>query len=105
MISENTGNYLHDKATRGEILSDEEQALLCEWYRIQDKIESEMLGSVSVSPESGLQNLKTQIGTSLTELIAVTRRIQIIISENEALKHEIAVLHSRLIRQSASRAV
>jgi hypothetical protein len=105
MISENTGNYLHDKATRGETISNEEQALLCEWYRIQDETESEQLGSVSVISDSGLQNLKTQIGTSRKELIAVTGRIQSIISENESLKREIAVLHSQFIRQFASRQI
>lgn len=105
MISENTGKYLHDKAARGEVLSNEEQALLCEWYEIQDKTENELLNSVSVSSESSLQNLKTQIGTSLTELIAVTGRIQIIISENESLKRETAVLKNRLIRQAVYKQV
>ncbi|NJL60390.1 MAG: hypothetical protein HC887_12920 [Desulfobacteraceae bacterium] len=40
MISENTDQSLHDKATRGEVLTDDEQLLSDDRYESQDKIEA-----------------------------------------------------------------
>ncbi len=44
MVSDNVGQRLHDRATRGESLSSEEQAQLNEWYAEQDRAEAKMLG-------------------------------------------------------------
>ena len=43
MISENTGQSLHDKAAQGEILTDDEQLLSDDRYESQDKIEAGIL--------------------------------------------------------------
>lgn len=64
MISENWGQSLHDKATRGEILTDEEHLLLAEWYESQDKLEAEMLGVPRVRSENTTQSLQKQIDTA-----------------------------------------
>ncbi len=101
MISEKLGQSLHDKSTRGEIFTDNEQILLADWYESQDKLEAEMLGVASVIPANMTQSLQKQIETGLEKLIAVTQHIQRIITENEALKREISVLHSQLTRQAA----
>jgi len=101
MISEKLVQSLHDKSTRGEILTVEEQLLLTDWYESQDKLEAEMLGTDSVIPENATQYLQIQIKTGLEKLVAVTQQIQRIISENEALRHEISVLQNQLIRQTA----
>lgn len=39
MVSDKLGEQLHDRATRGEALSEEEQAQLEDWYRTQDRAE------------------------------------------------------------------
>ncbi len=44
MISDNIAQQLHDKLTRGESLSAEEQATLDAWYAAQDEAESHTLG-------------------------------------------------------------
>jgi hypothetical protein len=45
MISDDLGKVLHDRATRGEALSDEEQLQLERWYADQDKLESDILAT------------------------------------------------------------
>jgi hypothetical protein len=101
MISENSGQFLHDKATRGESLTDNEQILLSEWYETQDKLEAGMLGITSVGYENTNQSLQRQIGTGLEKLMSVIQQIKRIITENEDLKREIAVLQSQMPRQAA----
>jgi len=44
MISDNLAKQLHDKATRGELLSAEDQAQLENWYALQDNAENKALG-------------------------------------------------------------
>jgi len=100
MISENSGQSLHDKATRGDILTDNEQIMLSEWYESQDEIEAGMLG-ITVGYENTNQSLQKQIGTGLEKLMSVIQQIKRIITENEALKREIAVLQSQMTRQAA----
>lgn len=101
MISENTGKSLHDKATRGELLTDNEQILLSEWYESQDKIEAGMLGREQSVSENITDFLQMQIRAGMEKLMSLTQQIQHIIAENEALKHEISVLQHQLIRQAA----
>jgi hypothetical protein len=101
MISENAGQSLHDKATRGEILTDNEQILLSDWYESQDEIEVEMLGLARAVPENLTQFLQIQIKTGLEKLMSLTQQIQLIITENEALKREISLLQSQLTRRAA----
>lgn len=45
MISDEFAKELHDKATRGEPLSNEAQAQLENWYALQDQAESLALGT------------------------------------------------------------
>ncbi|MEI6261239.1 MAG: hypothetical protein WCR46_15215 [Deltaproteobacteria bacterium] len=101
MISENAGQSLHDKATRGEILTDNEQILLSDWYESQDEIEVEMLGLARAVPENLTQFLQIRIKTGLEKLMSLTQQIQLIITENEALKREISLLQSQLTRRAA----
>ena len=44
MVSDELGKQLHDRATRGEALSPEEQAQLKDWYATQDRAEADQLG-------------------------------------------------------------
>jgi len=100
MVSDERARQLHDKATRGKPLSAEEQSLLEQWYALQDSAESSTL-SLS-SDEERLVALQAQVEAALTQLITVTKRIQEVASENEALRHEIAVLRQQLAYQSTS---
>jgi len=45
MISNDLGKDLHDRVTRGEQLSDDEQGQLDSWYEYQDNLEVNILGT------------------------------------------------------------
>ncbi len=94
MISDNLAKQLHDKATRGELLSAEEQAQLENWYALQDNAENKALGLMD--PEKKLEALQAQVDATLAQLMTVAKRIQEIASENESLRREIATLRRQL---------
>jgi peptidoglycan hydrolase CwlO-like protein len=97
MISDDLGKQLHDRATRGETLSTEEQRLLEEWYVEQDRIEMTELGLATETEM--VASLQSQVDSALAQLTAVTKRIQEIAEENETLRREIAALRQQLVQQ------
>ncbi len=97
MSLDDVAQKLHDRFSRGETLSVEEQKQLQDWYTSQDIAESRILGS-SVSEETAI-SLQTQIDTALAQLLTVTKRIQEIASENETLRHEIVILRRELVQR------
>ncbi len=99
MISDELGQALHDRSTRGELLSDEEQAQLEHWYASQDNIERAILATGA--EEETTANLQSQIEATLTQLTNTTQRIQEIASENETLRQEINGLRQQLVDSSS----
>jgi hypothetical protein len=89
MISDSLGKALHDRSTRGEPLSAEEQAQLESWYEYQDKLESNILDTPAEAKT--IAKLQAQIEAALTQLITITTRIQDVASENEILRQEINI--------------
>lgn len=85
---------LHDKVTRGGVLSAAEQAQLDRWYAQQDQEETTALASTQ-TPQS-LSEVQTQIEATVAQLQTVTQRIQVLIADNEAVRREIAALHDQL---------
>jgi hypothetical protein len=77
------GRQLHDRATRGETLSADEQRLLEEWCREEDKVEAPALQSRETH---SLPELRAQVDAVLAQLAVVPRRLQDIAAENEALR-------------------
>lgn len=98
MVSDERGKQLHDRATRGQVLSPKEQMQLKAWYEAQDRAEMAELG-LPVSETTA--SLRTQVDAVLVQLATTTRRIQELVAENETLRHEIAVLR----RQWTERAI
>jgi ABC-type transporter Mla subunit MlaD len=90
MNTDEVARQLHDRATRGGALSPGEQALLEQWYAAQDQAEDAALSQSS--PPQELAALRDEVDTALTRLAAVLQRIQVLTSENEALRKEIAIL-------------
>lgn len=87
---------LHDKETRGEILTETEQLLLTNWHAQQDALESAAL-RVEAAPEPDvIQALREQVASSLTELQRITEQIQTLTEENQAIRRDINALHQRL---------
>ncbi|MCI0485509.1 MAG: hypothetical protein L0229_02805 [Blastocatellia bacterium] len=97
MVSDKTGRQLHDRATRGEELSVEEQSQLQRWYDAQDRAESDMLNITA--PDGSVTALQAQVDSALQQLAAITHRLQEIAAENDALRNE----NAELRRQVADR--
>ncbi|MBM4466478.1 MAG: hypothetical protein FJ014_13145 [Chloroflexi bacterium] len=95
MVSDNLAKQLHDRATRGQTLLAEEQKQLENWYASQDTAESKTLGLAT--GERTLATLQAQVDAALAQLMTVTKRIQKVASENETLRHEIAILRRQLV--------
>lgn len=101
MNSESRVQQLHDRATRGEVLTSEEQAELERWYADQDNAEATMLYVPLSTDENG--SLQRQVHATLDQLRVVTERIQALSVENDAVRREIAELRQRLTQRPASR--
>lgn len=97
MIDDNLAKQLHDRATRGEILPVAQQAELEEWYAYQDQIESNSYNTVvAIAPTTTLVTLQKQVEAALAQLMIVTKRIQEIAAENEAIRLDIIALRCQL---------
>jgi peptidoglycan hydrolase CwlO-like protein len=98
MSTDELVKQLHDKATRGIALSTIEQAQLNAWYAQQDQEEDALL--TQTSPPPTLVTLQTQVDTAVAQLLAVTQRLQELVSHNDTLRHDIAALQQQLTRPS-----
>lgn len=96
------GQALHDKATRGEQLTPEEQREVEQWYAREDETEAEVL-DVTVLGEFDT-NLQQQVHATLDQLQIVTRQIQELSNENDAVRREIAELQQLLAQRPTPRA-
>jgi len=92
---------LHDRATRGETLTADEQVALDQWYSKQDRLEAAALATPPATHDDQLQR---QVQASLEQLTVVTARIQALALDNETVRRENADLRKRLAQRSASSA-
>lgn len=100
-----TGRQLHDRATRGEALTQAEQASLTAWYEHQDAEEGAMLASTAPVTEAALRRLREEVEAEAARVLTTTQRIQAQIAENEALRQEIAALTQRLAQSAVPQPV
>jgi len=91
---------LHDRATRGEVLTAEEQAELERWYAHQDSVEATLLDVPLSTHENG--SLQRQIQAALDQLRVSTEHIQALSVEHETVRRENAELRRRLAQRSTS---
>jgi hypothetical protein len=94
MVSNEMGQELHDRATRGMPLSAEEKVRLEEWYAQQDQVESDTLARAG--PPGDLVKLRSEVDAALGQLQIVTDRVKTLAGQNETLKQEIATLERQL---------
>jgi hypothetical protein len=94
MISDELGMQLHDRWTRGQELTAEEQAQLEAWYQQRDTVEAQQLNQVFTT--AGIPGLQAQVEMTLTQLGTVIQRIQQVTAENEGLRQEISALRQQL---------
>ncbi|NJN96093.1 MAG: hypothetical protein HC875_19305 [Anaerolineales bacterium] len=102
-MSNELEKQLHDRFTRGETLTEAEQMRLEEWYVAQDQAELSELNSATIG--NSITILQTQVDSALTQLAVITKRIQEIAVENEALRQEVFDLQRQLAQQTSLRPV
>ena len=94
MNSNDVGERLHDRATRGEVLTADEQVQLNEWYAERDRAEAATLSQLP--PPQGLDTVHAQVDVVVVQLGVVTQRIQTLSAKNDAVRKEIVKLQPRL---------
>lgn len=90
---------LHDRATRGDVLTEAEQAHLEAWYEQQDREEETLLAQTATQPSATIQSLRSEVHTAGAWLLALTQRVQGQADENEALRGNITVLYQTVLYQ------
>lgn len=98
---------LHDRATRGEMLSAQEQQQLEDWYMQQDQKEFEELihsddpvQSVSALLEANT-SLQAQVDTVLDQLNVTTATVKSLSEQNKILRDEVIRLKHEFARQTS----
>jgi len=100
MSTDKLAQELHDRTTRGIAISDEERALLGDWYARQEQQESALLAGEAGSAE--VAALQARVDAALAQVLSVTQRIRTLTAENEALRREIESLHYQLARKAST---
>lgn len=94
MIPDELGQKLHDRATRGESLSAEEQDVLRHWYALHDQ---EEMAQLSAAPApSQLADLQLRIQQATAQVVVQAQHLEALTAENTQLRLEIAALQRLL---------
>lgn len=105
MIDNKVALHLHDRATRGELLTEIEQATLAAWYEQQDQTEAAALKISAPEGSISLTDLREEIAAATNRLGEDAQRIQARTEENEILRREINALSEKLIQTASRQAV
>jgi hypothetical protein len=92
MTPDDIGPSLHDRATRGEILTPQEQERLRCWYADLDEVEMAQLNAAPAP--NRLSDLQVLIQQAIAQVVVQTQRIEEIKAENTQLRQEIASLQN-----------
>ena len=103
MSANELGQELHDKASRGIALSEDEQAHLKAWYARQDQDEFAKLAESA--PSETLLELRAKVNAAVGRLLTVTQRIQSLTARNEITRQEIAALQQQLAQRAVAQPV
>lgn len=93
---------LHDRLSRGETLTPDDQQTLEAWYAQQDSAEHALINNAP--PSDTIVQLQQQITQTAIQLQAITQQISATIAINETIRNEISALYARLAQQSSGRA-
>jgi hypothetical protein len=94
MTPDEIGQKLHDRATRGEVLTAEEQEQLGQWYAAHDQEEMQRLAAAPLP--AGLADLQQRVQQLTAQVVLQAQRIQALTAENAQLRQEIASLQRLL---------
>ena len=99
MIPDEIGQKLHDRATRGETLTTEEQDRLQRWYAHLDLAEAAQLSAAPVPDR--LADLQSRVQQVTTQVVEQAQRIEALTAENAQLREEIVSLQRLLTAKRA----
>jgi hypothetical protein len=99
MLTNQQAQSLHDRATRGEAVSAEEQADLEAWYAVQDENETVCL---QLGQSSAIPALRANLGSAEAELQTVSRKIHEITAENDSIRRDVVSLRVKIAQQAAN---
>ena len=94
MIPDEIGQKLHDRVTRGESLTAEEQERLRLWYAHHDRQEMAQLRAAPVP--SRLADLQSRVQQVTAQVVVQAQHIEALTAENAQLRQEIASLQRLL---------
>jgi hypothetical protein len=77
---------LHDRATRGEPLSADEDTALASWYREHDRLDGGSDGGLG--PDERLTNLREQLAAALAGLAVAAEHVRALAEKNDELRRE-----------------
>lgn len=101
MGNKDAGQILHDRATRGLPLTEEEQAQLDAWYAAIDQ--DEVIAHLSNDEAETLRSLQEEVRSGLQEVLAAAQRVRELSDQNDALRREILALQQRLADSQVAR--
>jgi predicted nucleic acid-binding Zn-ribbon protein len=90
---------LHDRATRREPLSADEQQQLTAWYAEQDALEAATLYYGAIPLEADIVALEQHVQSLLQQIIVSEKHIQTLNTQNATLRQELRELKLRFARQ------
>lgn len=94
MSPDEIGQKLHDRATRGETLTAEEQEKLRLWYARHDQEEMEQLSAAPVPIQ--LAELQSRVQQATAKVVVQAQHIEALTAENAQLRQEVATLQRLL---------
>ncbi len=95
MISDELGLKLHDRETRGKVLTPEEHIQLEAWYAQKDAVETMILDDYSMQLPD-LTMLQNHVENAVANLSSSIENLQQITVENQSLREEIMRLKQQL---------
>jgi len=103
MADEVNMKKLHDRMTKGEPLSSEEQTALQIWYDEQDRAEDSLLDQDNADLDAA--RLREQLNAGLSEVLQAASEVERLAEQNEILRRENEKLReaveSRLLDKAA----
>ncbi len=103
-MSDDFAKELHDKAIRGQALSEEEKQILENCYRKLDQEESVIL-NVHVDDDNELLQLQYQIEDTVKKITSLARWIQAVGKENKGHRDGVAGLRRQLAQPTSSQPI
>ena len=100
MVSDKIGLKLHDKFTRGHVLTQAEKQKLESWYAQKDSSENEQILKTA-SGYSTVNSLQNAIDETHRQVASLTSRLQTVEQENRNIALENKRLREKLEKQIA----